>query len=199
MPTAKANGIDIAYETYGEPHNPAVLLINGLGSQMTRWPNAFCEMVAAAGHHVIRFDNRDVGLSTWFKAGDHYRLEDMAADAVGLLDALKIKAAHVAGVSMGGMIGQVVAADHPERTLSLTSIMSSSGAPNLPQSTPEAMAVLTTPAPDPKADPTGEGRGRARLQPGGDRPPDARRRRHRRPHRTAEVDQGAGHRPARLR
>lgn len=152
MPTAQANGIEIHYETFGDPADAPVLLINGLGSQMTRWPEAFCEKLTARGYFAIRFDNRDVGLSTWFKPGDAYRLEDMAADAVGLLDALGIAKAHIAGVSMGGMIAQTVAARHPERVLSLTSIMSSTGDPAAMQSTPEAAAVLNTPAPDPKAD-----------------------------------------------
>lgn len=152
MPRSKANGVEIEYETFGDPANETILLINGLGSQMTRWPAAFCEKLVAQGYHVVRMDNRDVGLSTWFKEGDAYRLEDMAADAVGVLDTLGVDAAHIAGVSMGGMISQVVAADHPDRVKSLTSIMSTSGAPDLPQATPEAFAVLTTRAPDPKAD-----------------------------------------------
>ena len=152
MPRSKANGVEIEYETFGDPANETILLINGLGSQMTRWPAAFCEKLVAEGYHVVRMDNRDVGLSTWFKEGDAYRLEDMAADAVGVLDALDVDAAHIAGVSMGGMISQVIAADHPDRVKSLTSIMSTSGHPDLPQATPEAFAVLTTRAPDPKAD-----------------------------------------------
>ncbi|HYD46213.1 MAG TPA: alpha/beta hydrolase [Phenylobacterium sp.] len=152
MPRSKANGVEIEYETFGDPANETVLLINGLGSQMTRWPEAFCEKLVAKGYHVVRMDNRDVGLSTWLKDGDAYRLEDMAADAVGVLDTLGVDKAHVAGVSMGGMIAQVIAADHPGRVKSLTSIMSTSGAPHLPQATPEAFAVLTTRAPDPKAD-----------------------------------------------
>lgn len=152
MPKARANGIELYYETFGDPANPPILLINGLGSQMTRWPQAFCEKLTARGYFAIRFDNRDVGLSTWFKAGDAYRLEDMAADAVGLLDALNIAKAHIAGVSMGGMIAQTVAAKHPERVLSLTSIMSAMGDPEGMRSTPEAGAVLNTPAPDPTKD-----------------------------------------------
>jgi pimeloyl-ACP methyl ester carboxylesterase len=152
MPKAAANGIEIDYETFGDPGHEAILLINGLGSQMTRWPEAFCEKLTARGYFAIRFDNRDVGLSTWFKPGDAYRLEDMAADAVGLLDALGIAKAHVAGVSMGGMIGQTVAAKYPERVLSLTSIMSAMGDPAGLQSTPSAGAVLNTPAPDPAQD-----------------------------------------------
>jgi pimeloyl-ACP methyl ester carboxylesterase len=152
MPKAQVNGIEVYYETFGDPAGEAVLLINGLGSQMTRWPEAFCEKLTARGYYAIRFDNRDVGLSTWFKQGDHYRLEDMAADAVGLLDSLNIGKAHIVGVSMGGMIAQTIAARHPERALSLTSIMSATGDPAGMQSTPEAAAVLNTPAPNPKED-----------------------------------------------
>jgi len=152
MPRAKANGIEIEYETFGPDNAPAVLLINGLGSQMTRWPVPFCEKLVAGGFRAIRFDNRDVGLSTWFQSGDRYTLSDMAADAMGLLDHLKIDKAHIVGVSMGGMIAQTVAIEHPDRVLSLTSIMSATGAPGTLDSTPEAAAVLNTPAPDPAAD-----------------------------------------------
>ncbi len=152
MPRAKANGIEIEYETFGPDTAPAVLLINGLGSQMTRWPVPFCEKLVARGFRAIRFDNRDVGLSTWFQSGDRYTLSDMAADAMGLLDHLKVDKAHVVGVSMGGMIAQTVAIEHPDRVLSLTSIMSATGAPGTLDATPEAAAVLNTPAPDPAAD-----------------------------------------------
>lgn len=158
---AQANGIEIEYETFGEPTNPPVLLIMGLAAQLTRWPLPFVEQLAARGYFVIRYDNRDVGLSTKFdgapipqipvlvatmmaghKPDVPYTLNDMAADAVGLLDALDIRRAHVIGASMGGMIAQLVAADYPDRVLSLTSIMSSTGNPGLPPSKPEAMAVL---------------------------------------------------------
>lgn len=158
---ARANGIEIEYETFGEPTNPPVLLIMGLAAQLTRWPLSFVEQLAARGYFVIRYDNRDVGLSTKFdgapipqipvlvatmmaglKPDVPYTLNDMAADAVGLLDALDIRRAHVIGASMGGMIAQLVAADYPDRVLSLTSIMSSTGNPGLPPSKPEAMAVL---------------------------------------------------------
>ncbi|HEY9217711.1 MAG TPA: alpha/beta hydrolase [Phenylobacterium sp.] len=153
MPKAPSrDGVQIEYETFGDPSNEAILLINGLGSQMTRWPEAFCEKLTAKGYFAIRFDNRDVGLSTWFKPGDAYKLEDMAADAIAVLDAMKILRAHIAGVSMGGMIAQTVAAIYSHRVLSLTSIMSATGAAQSLQSTPEAAAVLNTPAPDPKAD-----------------------------------------------
>lgn len=160
---AQANGIEIEYETFGEPTDPAVLLIMGLGGQLTRWPLPMVEDLVARGYFAIRYDNRDIGLSTKFddspvpelpaligammtgqKPDVPYTLNDMAADAVGLLDALDIRRAHIMGASMGGMIAQLVAAEYPDRVLSLTSIMSSTGNPTLPPSKPEAMAVLTT-------------------------------------------------------
>jgi pimeloyl-ACP methyl ester carboxylesterase len=134
--------VTLCYETFGEPANPAVLLIMGLGTQMIAWHEDFCGQLADRGFHVIRFDNRDVGHSTSL---DHakpptrgeiirrrpkaaaYDLSDMAADAVGLLDHLEIDAAHVVGASMGGMIAQLVAAERPDRVLSLVSIMSNTG------------------------------------------------------------------------
>jgi pimeloyl-ACP methyl ester carboxylesterase len=143
----------------------------GLGAQMTRWSPEFTRRLAARGFRVIRFDNRDIGLSEKLDAAGApdmaaiiaalgagkpapvaYTLKDMAADAAELLAALGIERAHIVGASMGGMIAQLVAADHPERTLSLTSIMSTTGNPDLPRARPEAMARLNTPAPDPKAD-----------------------------------------------
>jgi pimeloyl-ACP methyl ester carboxylesterase len=158
---ARANGIEIEYETYGDPANPAILLIMGLGAQLTLWPLPFVEALAKRGYHVVRYDNRDVGLSTKLESAGRpklglmmfqrmlrmkpnvaYRLSDMAADAVGLLDALKIDKAHIVGASMGGMIAQLVAATYPQRTLSLTSIMSTTGNPALPRATREAMDVL---------------------------------------------------------
>lgn len=163
MTQTTANGITLEQERFGDPSDPAVLLIMGLGAQLTRWPLPLVNALVAEGFHVIRFDNRDVGLSQKFDAagvpdlaaiaaalgrGERpqtpYSLDDMAADAAGLLDAMGIAGAHVVGASMGGMIAQLVAANHPERTLSLTSIMSSSGNPALPRSTPEATAVLMT-------------------------------------------------------
>jgi pimeloyl-ACP methyl ester carboxylesterase len=137
-----------------------MLLIMGLGAQMIRWDEAFCQAIAAQGRWVIRFDNRDVGLSSKLdeagvpdvlalvqgKAVDTpYKLKDMADDAVGLLDSLGIKTADVVGVSMGGMIAQTMAIHHPDRVRTLTSIMSSTGNPKLPQPKPEAMAVLLAP------------------------------------------------------
>ena len=152
MPKAKSATAELEYETFGASTAPTVLLINGLGSQMTRWPADFCNKLAACGFQVIRFDNRDTGLSTWFKPGDSYSLSDMAADGIAVLDAVGADKAHVAGVSMGGMISQAIAIEHPGRVLSLTSIMSSSGAPGTMDPTPEAGLVLSVAPPDPKAD-----------------------------------------------
>jgi pimeloyl-ACP methyl ester carboxylesterase len=154
----KANGVELEYESFGREGDPVVLLVMGLGAQLTLWPDALCEKLTVKGFRVIRYDNRDVGLSTKFDAAGlpdmaqifagaakpAYTLDDMAADAVGLLDALKIEKAHIVGASMGGMIAQLIAANHPEKTLSLTSIMSTTGNPAVPPATPEAMAALTT-------------------------------------------------------
>src|SRR5581483_9576704 len=118
------------------------------GSQMTRWPEPFCRLLAERGLFVVRFDNRDVGLSTWCEGID-YTVDDMAADVAAVMDAVGKSAAHIVGISMGGMIAQVFAATYPERTLSLTSIMSNSGNPDLPPAKPEAWAVLTAPPADP--------------------------------------------------
>ena len=160
---AQANGIEIEYEDYGAKDAPSVLLIMGLGAQLTLWPMPMVDQLVERGYRVIRYDNRDIGLSTKFdsepapaitaivaalmmgtKPDVPYLLSDMAADAVGLLDALGIGRAHVMGASMGGMIAQMVAALYPDRVLSLTSIMSTTGNPSLPAATAEAMAVLTT-------------------------------------------------------
>ena len=159
---AQANGIEIEYESYGDEHAPPVLLVMGLGAQLTQWPMTMVEQLVVRGYRVIRYDNRDVGLSTKLdgamappmpeiigalmtgrKPGVPYLLTDMAADAVGLLDALGIARAHVIGASMGGMIAQMVAAGYPDRVLSLTSVMSTTGNPMLPPASPAAMAVLT--------------------------------------------------------
>ena len=142
MAKAQSGAVAIEYETFSDPKNDAVLLINGLGSQMTRWPEAFCALLVDKGLFVIRFDNRDVGLSTWLNDGDKYAVADMAADAAAVLDAVGKPAAHIVGISMGGMIAQEFAATYPERTLSLTSIMSNTGNPELPQPTPAAMDSL---------------------------------------------------------
>ena len=152
MPRAQNGQVELEYESFGDEAAPTILLINGLGSQMTRWPADFCGKLAARGYRVIRMDNRDTGLSTWFKPGESYSLSDMAADAVAVLDAAGVAKAHVAGVSMGGMITQALAINHPDRVLSITSIMSATGAPGTLDPTPEAGAVLNTAPPDPKAD-----------------------------------------------
>ncbi len=170
MPIARTNGIEIAYETFGPPDGRPLLLIMGLAAQMILWDDEFCSALAARGHRVIRFDNRDVGLSTKLDAagmpdaaaamqaallGERiaapYLLRDLAADGVGLLDALDIPAAHVVGASMGGMIAQTMAITYPARVLSLTSIMSTTGERSLPPARPEAAAVLLLPAPADRA------------------------------------------------
>ena len=160
MPTAPANGIEICYDTFGQPVNPALLLVMGLGGQMTAWEPDFCDALANAGFHVIRFDNRDTGLSTKMESaptpdigkamtGDmssaSYTLWDMADDAVGLLDHLQLERAHIVGASMGGMIVQAIAIRYPHRVISMTSIMSTTGNPNVGQATPAAMTALMAP------------------------------------------------------
>ncbi|MGB8880245.1 MAG: alpha/beta hydrolase [Solirubrobacteraceae bacterium] len=152
--------LDIAYERFGDPELPPVLLVMGLGTQMLGWPDGFCTALAARGLHVIRFDNRDIGLSSHLAdapapnlravmlgnaSSAPYRLSDMAADVVGLLDALQLDSAHVAGASMGGMIAQTLAIEHPRRVRSLTSIMSSTGDPSVGQPTQPALAALLSP------------------------------------------------------
>ena len=169
MARAEANGIELEYDVTGPEGGEPLLLIMGLGAQMTRWPSAFVDKLAAKGLKVIRFDNRDVGLSSKIDGTPDfpaifaalaegrtpdvpYLLDDMARDAVGLLDALGIERAHIVGASLGGMVAQLVAADHPERTLSLTSVMSTTGNRALPPAKPEAMAVLNDRGPDPLLD-----------------------------------------------
>ncbi len=125
MPRAEANGISIEYETFGDAGGSPLLLISGFGSQLVAMDEGFCRVLTERGFHVIRFDNRDVGLSS--RVEEPYDLDDMAADAVGLLDHVGIAAAHVTGLSMGGMIAQLVAINHPEKVLSLVSIMSHLG------------------------------------------------------------------------
>jgi pimeloyl-ACP methyl ester carboxylesterase len=127
MPTAPSNGIELWYETFGVRTDPPILLIMGQGAQATGWPEPFCRDLAAAGRFVIRYDNRDAGYSTWFGDDEPYSLDDMAADALGLLDALGIERAHLVGASLGGAIAQILAVGNPARVLSLTSIMSSPG------------------------------------------------------------------------
>jgi pimeloyl-ACP methyl ester carboxylesterase len=146
MPRATANGIELEYETFGDSESAPLLLIAGLGAQMLSWDEEFCRLLAGRGFYVIRFDNRDVGVSTWMGGG--YTLDDMAADAVGLLDALSIRAAHIVGASMGGFIAQLVALNHPERALTLTSIMSGPSGDDQVQPTEEGRSVLFAPAPD---------------------------------------------------
>lgn len=150
MPRARNGDVEIEYQSFGDDRPETILLVNGLGSQMTRWPEAFCEKLVARGYRAIRFDNRDTGLSSWLS--DRYTLADMADDAVAVLDAAGVKQAHVAGVSMGGMIVQRMALDHPGRVLSMTSIMSTTGEPSTMDPAPVAGAVLTAPAPDPATD-----------------------------------------------
>lgn len=163
MPRAQANGIELEYERYGDPAGEMVLFIMGLGAQLTRWPMSVVEALTERGYQVVRYDNRDVGLSHRFESAgppdipailtaraagkpspSAYLVEDMAADAAGLMEALGIDRAHIVGASMGGMIAQELAARHPHRALSLTSIMSTTGNPNLSKSTPEAAARLTS-------------------------------------------------------
>jgi pimeloyl-ACP methyl ester carboxylesterase len=146
MPRATANGIEIEYETFGDPKAAPLLLIAGLGAQMLSWDEDFCQLLADRGFHVIRFDNRDAGLSTWMQG--EYRLDDMAADAAGLLHALGIPAAHIVGASMGGFIAQLVALNHPEQVLTLTSIMSGPNGDDHVRPTEEGSAVLMVPAPE---------------------------------------------------
>ena len=166
MARARANGIELEYEVFGAAGGRPVLLIMGLGAQMILWDDEFCAALAARGHRVIRFDNRDVGLSSkiagwrtldvlaamggWAfgrAVAAPYTLSDMAADTVGMLDALGLDAAHVVGASLGGMIAQTLAIEHPRRVLSLTSIMSTTGNPRLPRARPEATAALLEPPP----------------------------------------------------
>ena len=159
MPQIRANDIDIEYETFGSESDRPLLLTMGLGAQMVLWDESFCEALADRGHYVIRYDNRDVGLSTKFEeAGEPnllqlilspadapalaYTLDDMADDAAGLLEALGIASAHVCGASMGGMIVQTLALRHRDRVRSMTSIMSTTGNPELPPGDPAVTARL---------------------------------------------------------
>jgi pimeloyl-ACP methyl ester carboxylesterase len=151
------SGIEVAYERFGDSQAPPVLLVMGIGAQMINWPDGFCAELVSRGVRVIRFDNRDVGLSSHFPdaptpdlpaalAGDmssaSYTLSDMAADAVGLLDALGLDSAHIVGASMGGAIAQTIAIEHPARVRSLTSMMSTTGDRSVGQPKPETLVAL---------------------------------------------------------
>jgi pimeloyl-ACP methyl ester carboxylesterase len=153
-------GIEIAYEAFGHASDPPVLLVMGLGTQMLGWPDGFCQELVQRGHFVVRFDNRDIGLSTHLHDAPRpdpvaawsgnlgsasYTLSDMAADTAALLDTLGFDSAHIVGASMGGMIAQTLAIERPERVRSLTSIMSSTGDAKVGQATEAAMAVLMAP------------------------------------------------------
>lgn len=158
------NGITLCYETFGDPADPALLLIGGMGSQMIDWPVDLCHQLAAPGFYVIRFDNRDAGLSTHIDqpsrarevlntisvGGDAevpYHLWDMAADTVGLLDHLGVEKAHVVGMSLGGMVAQELAIRHGDRLATLTSIMSMTGDPDVGLPTPAALRIMMEPPP----------------------------------------------------
>jgi len=158
VPTAHVNGIDIEYVIDGDPSDPVLLLIMGLGDQLISWPEAFVAQLCARGYSVVRFDNRDSGLSTKFEGtpdfvalfcGDGssapYRVEDMAGDAAGLLDELGCERAHVVGISMGGMITQALAIHHPSRCLTACSLMSTTGNPMVGAPTGEAVSALLRP------------------------------------------------------
>ena len=162
MSKAAANGIHIEYETFGDLPARPLLLIGGLADQLIHWDDDLCRDLSQRGHYVIRFDNRDAGLSTKFdqagvgdlgvltkreKSSPPYTLDDMADDAVGLLDALGIRKAHICGASMGGMIAQTIAIRYPSRILSLISIYSTTGNRDLPPPKPEMMELLLVPAP----------------------------------------------------
>lgn len=162
-------GLALEYETFGSPDDPPVLMVMGFTAQLITWPRGFCEWLASGGRYVIAFDNRDCGLSAKLDgsavsvqavaaaaaAGDFalaravapYTLSDMSDDSFGLLSGLGIERAHVVGASMGGMIAQTMAIEHPERVLTLTSIMSTTGEPEFGQSSPEALEALLAPAP----------------------------------------------------
>jgi pimeloyl-ACP methyl ester carboxylesterase len=158
--TTRAGDVELAYETFGSPEGAPLLLVMGLATQMIGWPDDLCRMLAERGLYVVRFDNRDIGLSTHLDSagapdvlavmgGDHsrvaYRLADMAEDTAGLLDALGLDSAHVVGASMGGMIAQSLAIRHPERVRSLTSIMSTTGDPAVGAPAEAALGVLLAP------------------------------------------------------
>jgi len=168
---APANGLKLCYDTFGDATASPLLLIMGLAAQMVAWDDEFCTLLAARGYRVIRFDNRDIGLSSRIESAGlpdvsaafmaamqgkpipspPYLLSDMADDAIGLLDALGIPSAHVVGASMGGAIAQTLAINHSERLRTLTSIMASTGEPGLPPPSADALAVLFKPTPTDQA------------------------------------------------
>lgn len=166
MPRVKAGIVELEYDEFGDPDAPALILVMGLGAQLIDWPEEFCRRLADRGFRVIRYDNRDSGLSTALDdlpvpdlgsvvaglASPPYTLSDLAGDTVGLLDELGIQRAHVVGASMGGMIVQTLAIEHPERLLSVTSIMSTTGNPGVGQASPEAITALTTSPPADRAE-----------------------------------------------
>src|SRR3954463_13728636 len=158
---AQVGDLEIAYETFGDAGDPPILLVMGLATQMIGWPDEFCAGLADRGYFVVRFDNRDIGLSTHLDSagapdilavlgGDAssvpYGLADLADDTVGLLDALGLDSVHLIGASMGGMIAQLVALQHPARVRSLTSIMSTTGDPSVGRPSEAALALLLAPA-----------------------------------------------------
>jgi len=142
MSMGRNGEVSIYYESFGDPSRPTLLLINGLGSQCINYAVEWCELFGEKGFHVVRFDNRDVGLSSKVD-GLRYTLADMANDAIAVLDAMRVERAHVMGCSMGGMIAQRLAIDHPDRLLSITSVMSRTGEPDYGASSDEALAFLT--------------------------------------------------------
>ncbi len=146
MSTARNGDVEIYYESFGETDRPTLLLVNGLGSQCINYDVAWCQMFCDEGYRVVRFDNRDVGLSTK-RAHADYALTDMAEDAVAVLDAIGAEKAHVMGCSMGGMVVQRLAIEHPDRLLTMTSVMSRTGEPGSGDSSPEALAFLMAPPP----------------------------------------------------
>lgn len=167
MPLAAVNGLKIAYDIRGPAGAPAIMLIMGLGTQMIAWSDPFCDALAAGGYRVVRFDNRDVGLSSKFEGisakglrwafmkammglpiNAPYTLDDMAGDAIGLMDQLGLADGHIVGASMGGMIAQIIAAKYPRRTRSLVSIMSTTGDRRLPQARGDARGALFAKRPD---------------------------------------------------
>jgi pimeloyl-ACP methyl ester carboxylesterase len=145
MPRANANGIELEYEVIGDPAAPPMLMVMGFTMQMIQWPDGLLERLAARGFRLIRFDNRDCGLSTKLERG--YTLDDMADDAAGLLAALGEDSVHVVGASMGGFIAQLLALRHPRRVRSLASIMSSTGARDVGRTAPDVTPLLMTPPP----------------------------------------------------